>query len=163
LIRAIGTIHEKTGQQCVATGGRTFLKKPRCYLWHLAEPDFQYSPPKRFPLPRRTDFAPQIARLLVIDTPTPGDDKSERSTESVPYESGVSFREGGRIPRGVAEGHRNTAALYVSHEMFRQCPSAKVAWRMLQRWNRRNDPPLSERELRGVFEKVNRWRRGRVP
>ena len=172
LIRAVGTRHEKSGRRCVATDGRTYLDKPPCYLWHLAEPQFEYTPPESYPLPRRVDFAPALAALL--ETPDSSTDsalsESECSTEEVPSAGGgrgrvgiVGGRSADGVPEGVEEGIRNMSAVYVAHEMFRRCPTARVAWRMLRRWNQKNDPPLPKRELRGVFEKVKRWRRGRLP
>lgn len=168
LIRAIGTPHEKTGRRCVATTADRFLDKPPCYLWHLSERQFEYTPPERFPLPRRAGFVPALAALLHTEDSNPRE--TECLTEEVPSARGGRGREGvggGRVVEavrgGVAEGFRNTSAVYVAHEMFRECPTARVAWRMLRRWNQRNDPPLPKRELRGVFEKVVRWRRGRVP
>jgi hypothetical protein len=178
LIRAIGSTHETTGRQTVSTTGETFLEKPASFLWSLSEPQFQYSPPERFPLPRRALFVPALSALL---TPTsmPSSDRDVRTNVSQYVSGGRGVSSGGVVDRlrgGVHEGEpwgmdvgrpeavgRNWATLYFSHAVLAEQASGESAWRIVQDWNRRfNDPSLPESELRTVFEHAARFQRGRV-
>lgn len=176
LIRAIGSTHEATGRQTVGTTADIFLEKPATFLWTLSEPQFEYTPPESFPLPRRAAFCAPLASLLK-PTSKPSSDReaeNECSTEYVPPEG-----DGGpgsvmdRVQSGVREGEpwgsdvgrpevvgRNWAALFVCHDVIRRTGGLKKAWRAVKHWNRYNDPPLSEAELRTVFEKACRYQRG---
>jgi hypothetical protein len=185
LIRVIGSVHPRTGRRVVGTDGRTFLRKPSEFLFYHAERDFQYSPPKRYPLPRRASFTKGLSQLLKPgreDANPPrqagsqegGEDKGVRQSRSG-YGRGSA---GGtdcrlvldRVRPGVAEGEdwgtdidpryvgRNWAALFVAHEQLRQKGEPARAWRAVRDWNRRNEPPLDGDELTGVFEKALRFR-----
>lgn len=165
-IRAIGSIHPDTGRQTVATTADTFLDKPRCYLWHLSEPEFEYTPPESYPLPRRAPFTPALSDLL---TPTKSPPQSPSTTEGTELNvQHYSSEWKGRIVdadgtvNGVGEGQRNEAALYVSHRMLTVCRGQAEAWRRVQSWNEKNDPPLSDRELWTVFGHAAQYRRGYV-
>lgn len=176
LIRAIGSTHEATGRQTVATDGKTFLEKPATFLWSLSEPQFEYTAPQRFPLPRRTAFMPGLSALLnpPVLPSSNGVVENECSTEYIPprVEDGQGGAVG-RVERGVREGEpwgpdvgrpcavgRNWAALFVSHEALRECPGRESAWTIVRRWNERNDPPLPRQELKTVFLKACRYDRG---
>lgn len=176
LIRAIGSTHEATGRQTVATTADRFLEKPSSFLWHLSEPQFEYSPPEAFPLPRRAGFVSGLSALLdpPVVSPSNGVVENECSTECIP--PGVERARGsavGRVEKGVREGEpwgpdvgrpcavgRNWAALFVAHEALRECPGREAAWTVVRRWNQRNDPPLPRGELKEVFEKACRYQRG---
>lgn len=55
---------------------------------------------------------------------------------------------------GVEEGRRNDAATRLAgHWLARGLPEAEV-WLLLVDWNRRNRPPLPEKELRSVFRSI---------
>lgn len=57
---------------------------------------------------------------------------------------------------GVEQGRRNDAAARLAgHWLARGLPPEEV-WVLLADWNRRNRPPLGERELRAVFESITR-------
>lgn len=201
-IRAIGTVHEDTGRQVVATDGRTFLKKPAAFLFSLSEPQFEYSPPGEYPLPRRAAFSHALYALLSapkMQAQTGGETVRQTGGESpsqklnvqqsnVPPEGGTT--DGGsyscaqgaggaerrrraveRTNEGVAESQpwgtdldprfrgRNWASLFQAHHRLTRKKNLGVAWRSLQKWNQRNDPPLDESELRSVFKSASEWRR----
>ncbi len=61
--------------------------------------------------------------------------------------------------KGVSEGLRNEVTIRLSSYMvnFRQL-EPKKAFRELQDWNRLNDPPITESELRSVFESAVKGR-----
>lgn len=185
LIRAVGSIHEATGRRTVAATADVYLSKPACFLWRLSEPDFQYTAPDTYPMPRRTAYVPALARLI---SPSKGSSSREKGSSSregdrvnvsqtiSPPECVGTGSVMDRVGDGVREGElwgldvgrpecagRNWAALFVAHDALRSCGSNVEAWRALLRWNGANDPPLGREELRGVFEKARRWRRGRVP
>lgn len=178
LIRAIGSTHEATGRQTVGTTADQFLDKPPCFLWHLSEREFEYSPPQRFPLPRRADFVSALCRLLnrPLQSSSDREIELECSTECVPPAGDdVCGSVVARVKKGVREGEpwggdvgrpeavgRNWAALFVCHDVLRQRDGRKKAWRAVKHWNRYNDPPLPERELEAVFEKACRYQRGTV-
>ena len=189
LIRAIGSVHEATGRQTVGTTADRFLDKPPSFLWSLSEPQFRYSPPERYPVPRRTSFVPGLSALLnpppksnPDGAENPNSDGSSKTnvSQSVSGSSGVSdcgpsaLR--GRLRGGVEEGEpwgldvgcpeavgRNWAALYFAHLVLAEKESRKGAWRIVQDWNRRfNSPSLPEQEIRGVFERAANFQRGHV-
>ncbi|MGB9792573.1 MAG: bifunctional DNA primase/polymerase, partial [Thermacetogeniaceae bacterium] len=55
---------------------------------------------------------------------------------------------------GVEEGRRNDAATRLAgHWLARGLPEAEV-WLLLQDWNKRNRPPLDEKELRAVLKSI---------
>lgn len=178
LIRTIGGIHEKTGRQTVGCTAEVFLAKPSAFLFGLSEPQFEYSPPESLPLPRRAAFVPALSALL--DPPkTPSDSETQKTNVS---QSTSPQEEGGpgagvveRIEDGVREGEpwgpdvgrpcavgRNWAALFMAHHVLRTVDDRWRAWVEVCRWNWRNDPSLSKKELRGVFEKALRYQRGAV-
>lgn len=189
LIRAIGSIHEATGRQTVGTTANRFLEKPPSFLWYLSESQFEYSPPERYPLPRRTSFVPGLSALL--DPPPkssldgaeiPNSDGSSKTNvqQCVSGGSGVSdrgpFALRGRLRGGVEKGEpwgldvgcpeavgRNWAALYFAHLVLAEKESREGAWRIVQEWNRRfNSPSLPEQEIRGVFDRAANFQRGHV-
>lgn len=165
-IRAIGSVHPDTGRHTIAATADTFLDKPRCYLWHLSEPQFEYTPPESYPLPRRAGFIPALSALLIPPGTRPQNASSTRGSELNVQQYSSEWK--GRIVRGdgtvngVEEGCRNEAALYVSHRMLTLCRGQAEAWRRVQSWNEKNDPPLPDRELQTVFEHAARYRRGYV-
>jgi hypothetical protein len=178
LIRAIGSTHEATGRQTVGTTADRFLEKPPCFLWRLSEPQFQYTPPERFPVPRRASFVPALSPLLT-PTPTPSSEGGLKMNVQQCVSGGRGVSPGGVVGRlrdGVAEGEpwgmdvgrpeavgRNWAALYFSHAVLGEQESTEAAWRVVQDWNRRfNDPSLPELELRTAFEHATRFQRGMV-
>jgi len=165
-IRAIGSVHPDTGRHTVATTADTFLDKPRCYLWHLSEPEFEYTPPGSYPLPRRAGFVPSLSDLL---TPlecrpqnAPSTEGSELNVQQYSSEWKGRIVEADGTVKGVGKGQRNDAALYVSHRMLTSCPEQASAWKRVQNWNEKNDPPLPDRELQTVFEHAAEYRWGFV-
>jgi len=180
MIRAVGSTHEATGRQTVATGGRTFLQKPSCYLWSLSEPQFEYSPPERLPLPRRAVVVPGLSSLLEPPKPTHSEGGAEMNVQQC-LSGGQGVASDGarsavaRVRGGVVEGERwgrdvdrpaavgrNWAALYVSHRALTREPTVTAAWGAVVLWNGRNEPPLPRRELRAVFERAAAFQRGHV-
>jgi hypothetical protein len=62
-----------------------------------------------------------------------------------------------RIVQGVPEGNRNNAAASYAGFLLAAIPEDRWetdAWPTLRFWNLHNKPPLPERELRRVFEKI---------
>ncbi|MFA5895205.1 MAG: bifunctional DNA primase/polymerase [Candidatus Shapirobacteria bacterium] len=58
---------------------------------------------------------------------------------------------------GVGEGHRNETAASVAGKLVVRFPRNEwdtEAWKLLQLWNKENNPPLPEAELRQVFESI---------
>lgn len=196
LIRVIGSVHPRTGRRVVGTDGQTFLRKPSKFLFYHAERDFEYSPPKRYPLPRRVGFAKGFFRLLKPDQedlntlpqtgpqegPQEGPEEGGKGSGVRQSKSRCGDGSAGGVDRrlvldrvrdGVVEGEdwgadiepryvgRNWAALFVAHEQLRQKEDLARAWRAVRDWNRRNEPPLSEDELKDVFEKTVRFRKRR--
>lgn len=178
LIRAIGSVHEATGRRTVGCTAGTFLSKPASFLFSLSEPQFEYSPPRAFPLPRRASFVPVLSALL--DPPNTSRDSGPEKTnvsQSISPQEGVGCRSViGRVKRGVREGEpwgpdvgrpcavgRNWAALFVTHDVLRRTGGKESAWGKVWHWNRYNDPSLPEKELRAVFEKACQYQRGGVP
>jgi hypothetical protein len=168
LIRAVGSIHEATDRRTVATDGRTFLEKPAYFLWHLSEPQFQYTA-HRLPLPRRASFNGPLSALLYPPKPPRSDTPSKTSvSQSLSPSTGPVAR----VQHGVEEGEpwgadvdgydhavgRNWAALIWSHYALEQAESHPTAWEAVRRWNKMNGPPLPESELRDVFERAKRYR-----
>jgi hypothetical protein len=63
---------------------------------------------------------------------------------------------------GVAEGQRNAAAAVLAGALLRRLPQELwdlAGWGGLKLWNARNVPPLTEGELRAVFESIARRER----
>lgn len=61
------------------------------------------------------------------------------------------------IASGVEEGSRNdSASSFVGHILLKSDPEIweSVCWPAVLSWNDKNDPPLNEGELRGVFESI---------
>ena len=55
------------------------------------------------------------------------------------------------------QGNRNNTAFVIAVWMLNDFElTDQVAWAYLVEWNDRNDPPLSERELRSVFTSAKR-------
>lgn len=175
LIRAIGSTHEDTGRQTVGTTGETFMAKPQEFLWHLSEAQFEYSPPERFPLPRRAEFNPLLSTLLEppkSEAAKRGEKTNVRQRTSPPGggRSPVVARVRGGVSRGEDWGRdvdrpacgRNCAALFMSHHLLRRCVTPLKAWGDLLLWNQRNSPPLSRGELRGVYDSAHDFQRGYV-
>ena len=177
LIRAIGSTHEATGRQTVGTTADTFMDKPAEFLWHLSEPQFEYSPPKKFPLPRRARLIRGLSCLLEASKSEASEKLEEMNVRQSPSGMGsVGEVEGsspvGRVWGGVARGEawgedldravcgRNWASLFVAHYFLHRCDTVLSAWGELSKWNRRNRPPLSRSELRCVFDSACRFHRG---
>jgi DNA-binding transcriptional regulator YiaG len=62
-----------------------------------------------------------------------------------------------RIVQGVPEGNRNNAAASYTGFLLAALPEDRWetdAWPTLRFWNLHNKPPLPDRELRRVFEKI---------
>jgi hypothetical protein len=64
-----------------------------------------------------------------------------------------------RVRNGVGKGERNNAALAMALYLDTY---ADHPWRHLRAWNRKNAPPLPERELKRVYESARRYRRNRT-
>jgi len=173
-IRAVGSVHPKTGRQTVACTADTFLEKPPCFLRGLSEGE--YTPPEGYPLPRRATFCEALSALL---DPVPNGPENGRSngpktggakSECLTHGFNVSCLDCGddvlallRPPvDGVSEGRRNETAFSMAHRLVTTKDGQREAWQALKWWNRRNDPPLDEKELRTVFESVARFRVGMV-
>jgi len=61
---------------------------------------------------------------------------------------------------GVAEGRRNDSAFnYARHLIFEVKLDYDTVWFEMQRWNKGNKPPLTERELASVLESATRYNR----
>lgn len=61
------------------------------------------------------------------------------------------------VLKGVSSGERNQSAAQVIGKFIRTIPMDEwmtTAWQMFVLWNQGNTPPLSERELRGVFNSI---------
>lgn len=59
---------------------------------------------------------------------------------------------------GVSEGTRNDVAASVAGKLLKSLKQEEwenTAWPLLQGWNLRNNPPLSELELRGTFDSIS--------
>lgn len=183
LIRVIGSIHPTTGRRVVGTDGQRFLTKPPEFLFYHSEREFRYSRPERYPLPRRADFCPSLTRLMKpgegdLNTPSGEASQAGKTSEDVRQSDSPSGRGDGvdqrlvldRVRMGVKEGEdwgtgidpryvgRNWAALFVAHEQLREKKGQSRAWRAVRDWNERNDPPLSEGELRDVFDNAAEFR-----
>jgi DNA-binding transcriptional regulator YiaG len=62
-----------------------------------------------------------------------------------------------RIVQGVPEGQRNISSAALIGKLLGCLPPddwESIAWPLAAAWNARNSPPLPERELRRVFEKI---------
>ena len=63
-----------------------------------------------------------------------------------------------KIIKGVPEGKRTISATSIVGKLFRHLPLVKewntVAKPLIEAWNERNDPPLSEKELMQVIESI---------
>lgn len=60
---------------------------------------------------------------------------------------------------GVKEGGRNDSAASVAGKLLARFPITEwetEGWKFLQGWNRQNNPPLSEEELRNVFDSIKK-------
>jgi hypothetical protein len=178
LIRAIGSVHEATGRRTVGCTADRYLEKPASFLFSLSEPQFEHSPPKAFPQPRRAAFVHPLSALL--DPPDTPQDSGARKTNV--SQSTSPQKEGGRegpvierVKGGVREGEpwgpdvgrpcavgRNWAALFVAHDVLRRVSDCEGAWGKVWHWNRYNSPSLPEKELRTVFERACRHQRGKV-
>lgn len=62
------------------------------------------------------------------------------------------------VVRGVPEGLRNISATIVAGKLLGCFPMEDwhIAWLLLEAWNEKNQPPLSKRELKRVFDKIAR-------
>lgn len=168
LIRAIGSVHEDTGRRTVGTTADRYLKKPSSFLWSLSEPEFRYSPPESYPLPRRAEFNPKLAGILYTKPPSSDSSPEGNVSQLVSSSTGAVAR----LRDGVSEGEawgldvggyahaegRNWAALIWSHFVLGQDQTERNAKDALRKWNKQNDPPLPENELRRVFDHALRYR-----
>jgi DNA-binding transcriptional regulator YiaG len=62
-----------------------------------------------------------------------------------------------RIVQGVPEGQRNISSAALIGKLLGCLPPddwESIAWPLAAAWNARNSPPLPDRELRRVFEKI---------
>lgn len=62
-----------------------------------------------------------------------------------------------RIFQGVSEGERHNNAVSVAGKFLRNFPSYEweyVVWPALEGWNLKNNPPLSDKELRNIFDGI---------
>lgn len=80
------------------------------------------------------------------------------------------FSEGGKwenkkhdwmdLMNGASSGNRNETASIVVGKLFRMfgvTPEGKqMTWQLLQSWNARNNPPMSDYELKGVFSSIGK-------
>lgn len=57
---------------------------------------------------------------------------------------------------GVPEGSRNNAAASVAGRLLRKFSEQK-AWLKMERWNKKNLPPLPAKELKAVFESIKKY------
>lgn len=74
---------------------------------------------------------------------------------------GLSWEE---VIRGVNKSRRNSSATQVMGKLLAHFPTNDwddLAWPLIQAWNLRNKPPLSEKELRRVFESIAKMELGK--
>lgn len=61
------------------------------------------------------------------------------------------------VVTGSTQGSRNNDATVVAGSLLSKHPQTEwesICWPLLQGWNEKNNPPLSERELRSVFDSI---------
>lgn len=69
------------------------------------------------------------------------------------------------ILQGVSEGSRNEAASRVAGLIFHHLGTGKMdelSWATLKQWNNQSDPPLSEKELLGVFQSIRKYAANKI-
>jgi hypothetical protein len=98
-------------------------------------------------------------------------DTWERLHPTEPGGQGGHDAEGVRRPRpwqdglsGVPEGQRNAAAAAILGGILVRLPEClweTAGWGGLREWNKRNEVPLAEHELRSVFESIARREHGK--
>lgn len=60
-----------------------------------------------------------------------------------------------KVISGVSSGNRNETAAKVTGKLLNVFKKeADIAWKILTQWNRSNNPPLEEEELRNVFDSI---------
>lgn len=184
MIRAVGSIHPKTGRFCVGYSGEDYLK---LMLWEIeAHSEFSATRSRAERVPEwarrkyEMDQPPKLARLRLHDpseaTVVPellfalmlAADAVSSSPEGPVFKGVIQV-----IKNGVGRGEeyyegrvgRNRAALDMSLYCLAWSSSEHEAWERVTEWNRLNTPPLGEHpedekgELAYVFERARRYLR----
>ena len=94
--------------------------------------------------------------------------KEKAGKEALPAKGGKGLREGkpaktfvGIIQEGVPDGERNSTATSLIGHWFKCGMEEKEIWEMAGIWNeKKNQPPLSESELKKTFESVKKMDSG---
>lgn len=141
LIRMPGSVHERGGRVRVFEA-YDVIRMPLGHLLDVPDARTPYSAPHTASL-HPAWFGRAVAKTAFF---VPDQDDVARSS------SGLIER----IRDGVAEGGRNDAAFAMSCYLLRRMPYVRMAALELERWNRRNDPPLPERELAGCLQSAQR-------
>ena len=103
----------------------------------------------------------------------PGPDR-ERQAEKVKNIEGVDQRRQGRMDGesplqeilrdGVVEGERNAKAAQILGSLLGRGNEPGMVWEIIKDWNKKNQPPLEEHELKRTFDSVYRMeQRKRAP
>lgn len=166
LIRAIGSIHEKTGQFCVGFSGTELLETS---LWKVKAYSKNYS---GFRLEKPSEAAMVPALVEILQNASRAEEKNpDTLSTSSSHQDGDGVKSAGiidAIKDGVARGEeylqgevgRNRAALQYSIWALSHSDSQAIAWKKVCTWNRKNSPPLGnhptdeEDELRNVFRRA---------
>jgi KaiC/GvpD/RAD55 family RecA-like ATPase len=67
-----------------------------------------------------------------------------------------AYSERDRLLAGVGPGERNHAAAKIAGYFIATCKTPDAAWAAVQLWNKQNDPPLDDRELRQTYDSISR-------
>lgn len=102
-----------------------------------------------FALTRRLSvlkLMPRASKPAVVPLPSP----------ALRHDLGGLLEEISLQAGGVGAGERNRTAYRIGVYLLAKGASAAETWSALQRWNRRNDPALSDRELRRCLHSAER-------
>lgn len=156
LIRAVGSIHEKTGRYCVGFYGDEFLKTP---LWKVEAYSDVYSPIK-LPDPTEASLVPELVSALQLASEDSRDTHGERAVNR-----GVIARilQGVEKSEEFAPGYagRNFASLLLSTYLLQRYPEEE-AWKKLWDWNRKNAIPLGEHSSDDKNELLHQFERAKA-
>lgn len=105
---------------------------------------------------RRFDVADIVAKLKTIHAPIQSTSATEHRQTTRLEARGREALYMAKCP-GVSEGERNDAAFRHAKTLVNDFEVDEAeAWPLLSDWNRANQPPLDEAELRQVFESAQR-------